>query len=398
MICSKTEFSVNSSVDSVLPSDIVQEILLRLPVKTLLRFKCVSKHWYALIESCSFANEHYGHESNQERLLVRHYDPNESRYTFALYVDETCSRYEEPNYLQLPNTVDDLMGPVNGIFCVLGLSRGMGLLNPAVRQFKPLPECHLNVQPHLCSVDNVFGFGLDPITGDFKLVEIEYFWDEDRDIQHDCPLVSIYNSGNDSWRHFEDVGLDSSTYCANRSLCNTFLDGYYYWLMEFENADIAAVLAFNMNTEVFEELEVPCSVKSKKKGDLSLYGDSVVLLSYDLDSKDKIDQCIDVWVLTKDRSWIKSITVGPLEEIGWPLGFWKNNELLLETGTSILALYNLFTQKLRNLDSGGNEGEFFAHWVYTYKESLVSIEGEGGTDNCMLWDASSDFVKYFLGV
>lgn len=380
---------MESPCKGYLPADVIQEILLRLPVKSLLRFKCVCKQWCDLIGSQSFAHRHFGHESNQEHLLVRHYRQNEERYAFASYVDETCSEFEELDHLQMPDTVSALMGPLNGVFCVVSISGHMALLNPAIRQFKPLPVPHPNVQPHLSSYDKLLGFGLDPLTGNYKLVSIQYYWDEEMDVPHYPSLVSVYNSGSDSWRQFEDVDLVNSSHCACRSLCNTYLKGVYYWLVEFNDVDVA-IIAFDMINEKFQEIQVPDCIKAKE-GDLALYGGSVALLLCDLD---KIDKCVDIWVMKTEGCWTKSTTVGPFHDIRWPLGFWKNSELLLETGTSFLTLYNISTQNLRTVEARRKENGFFIYWVFSYKESLVSLKCE--EDNCQLWDISSEFVKDFF--
>lgn len=42
-----------------IPEDVVEEILLRLPCKSLARFKCVSKSWCAMIRGRSFINKRF---------------------------------------------------------------------------------------------------------------------------------------------------------------------------------------------------------------------------------------------------------------------------------------------------------------------------------------------------
>lgn len=368
-----------------LPDDVIVEILLRLPVKTLLRFKSVCKLWRALIGSERFIKQQYTWESNQERLLIRHYRPDEERYAYALYSDKMLSAYEEPDHLQIPPSVASLMGPLNGVFCLISISGHMALLNPAMRQFRRLPSVPQNRQPHLSSYDDLLGFGVDPLTGDYKIVSIQYFWNEEMDAPHFPSLVSVYSSGTDSWRHFEDVDLVNSSRCAYRSLCNTFLKGVYYWLTEFNESDVA-ILAFDICSEKFREIQVPDCIKSKE-GDLALYGDSVALLSCDVD---RVDKCVDIWLMDQDGCWTKSLTVGPFQDIKWPLCFWKSNELLLETESPLLTLYDVYTKKIRTVEARRKENGFFIYWIFAYKESLVSIQGNG--NSCRHWDAS-EFVK-----
>ncbi|EYU32835.1 hypothetical protein MIMGU_mgv1a023169mg, partial [Erythranthe guttata] len=66
-----------------LPEEIIEEILLcNLPVKTLLRFKCVSKQWRSLISSKHFVERHLAKNSSSldhRKLVVLHPDlPNRS--------------------------------------------------------------------------------------------------------------------------------------------------------------------------------------------------------------------------------------------------------------------------------------------------------------------------------
>ncbi|KAG7969571.1 hypothetical protein I3843_07G037100 [Carya illinoinensis] len=54
-----------------LPEPVVVEILLRLPVKSLLRFRCVSKRWRSLISDPRFAKSHFRQASERsQRLLI----------------------------------------------------------------------------------------------------------------------------------------------------------------------------------------------------------------------------------------------------------------------------------------------------------------------------------------
>ncbi|KAG5570870.1 hypothetical protein H5410_060636 [Solanum commersonii] len=54
--------------------DLIREILLRLHVESLLRFKCVCKNWYTLIKNPSFIREHLNFsKNNPPQLLIYDY-------------------------------------------------------------------------------------------------------------------------------------------------------------------------------------------------------------------------------------------------------------------------------------------------------------------------------------
>ncbi|KAH6791215.1 hypothetical protein C2S51_006221 [Perilla frutescens var. frutescens] len=347
-------------------------------------------------------------ESNKERLLVRlgtkqdqegnesmAMDVDEEGYTCALYVDETVSEYEEPIHLQIPKQVSDLFGPLNGVFCVVS-KRPCGpliaLLNPALRQFKPLPLVQRIAFTPTTFYNNELGLGLDPLTGDYKLVSILYSFDANMHDQDSRDVASVWTSDSDSWRVLEDVDPIYFSRFARRSLCNTYLNGAYYWLLDSNDTSDVAILAFDMGTDEFREIQVRGCDAQSKQGYLAICGDSLALLLYD--KFDHFGRFIDVWMVKNEGCWTKSSRVGPLEGISRPLCFWKNKELLLETMTEFLSLCNVSTQELKTFEAKRAPQDHFSPWVFVYKESLVSIKGEAG--NCKLWDISSGFVKDFF--
>ncbi|KAL3337142.1 hypothetical protein AABB24_029680, partial [Solanum stoloniferum] len=69
-----TQILSTSSKDSVLAiptlaQELITSILVRLPVKYLLQFKCVSKNWFALISSPHFVKTHLSF-SGKDRFLL----------------------------------------------------------------------------------------------------------------------------------------------------------------------------------------------------------------------------------------------------------------------------------------------------------------------------------------
>ncbi|XP_047167525.1 F-box/kelch-repeat protein At3g23880-like [Vigna umbellata] len=66
---------MNNHTLPLLPLEVIREILLLLPVKSLLRFKCVSKSWLSLISDTQFGVSHYDLATTPtHRILMRSND------------------------------------------------------------------------------------------------------------------------------------------------------------------------------------------------------------------------------------------------------------------------------------------------------------------------------------
>ena len=98
---------------------------------------------------------------------------------------------------------------------------------------------------------------------------------------------------------------------------------------------------------------------------------------------------IDMWVaedcvggVSDSSIWVKYLTIGPLEEIEYPLTFWRSDELLLRESHPLkdrfqslvsIVSYNLRTRKLTKLTSHGLD--YTDYWG-SYVKSLISVIGE----------------------
>ncbi|XP_059670664.1 F-box/kelch-repeat protein At3g23880-like [Cornus florida] len=362
--------------------DLIIEILLRLPVKSLIRLKCVCKYWSTLIRDFNFISMHFHHPSNIDHLFVQHYDYSTEKYTFALFPDETLANswvdYHNLGDLQMPNQ-PGILGIFHGIIGLWDCNR-IVLWNPAIREFRvliiPIPD----LPPDYYIFKHFAGFGLDPNTNNYKVVWIWEYGDEEYDLRR---VVAVYNLYADSWRVFKvDLpsnivhDLSSNTYmdgCIHDSSSNTYLNGFYYWMADYNY--LITILTFDMDKEIFGDIPGPPLTKYNY-GDIVLHNNSITLIHWDLRD---VEKCLDIWVMKEERFWTKELTIGPLLDVDRPLGLWKNGEVFLETNTSELVLYNCYTQEMKVFQNRGNHDDLrtFIHdalKTFIYKKSLVSVK------------------------
>ncbi|GFZ14079.1 hypothetical protein Acr_24g0002690 [Actinidia rufa] len=149
-----------------IPEEIVLEILIHLPIRSLLRFKCVCKHWQHRISNSKFSLSMQRHRSMI--ICKRMY-----RRPFNLYIidnEEEAFLREVPRPRQNKNkemSVDwfQILGSCNG-FLLVSYSRKLYLWNPLTRQCTKL----LISLSWWDSHSGCTGFCYDSTTDEYKVV------------------------------------------------------------------------------------------------------------------------------------------------------------------------------------------------------------------------------------
>nr|WRK57764.1 SLF8a protein [Citrus maxima] len=351
-----------------LPEDIMIEILSRLSVKSLLRFKCVCRDWCALFENPSFISKHLRND-DYDRLFVSYMVTNETDdYSYPtdslrLFPDETLTDISLIDIDFQQPMREFLGGPFDGIFCIHGpIDDRLILCNLATKESRTLPKRRV-VFPRFCSIScTIVGFGLDIISNDYKLVMIHTLWNEKRQDLYEFSHVTMYNLRTNCWRDFQSFKSD---HYATRVWSGSFyLDGICYWLSRFRNSDHPVILSFHLGNDVFEEIEEPCIPESGTRI-LGIYNHSLsLLLSHN------IENYYDIWVM-KDKCWIKQLSIGHLVGVQRPLGFWKNGAFFVLSTNEQLLLYDSNTKEMRDLGVTS-----FGVSVHIYKESLIRLKHE----------------------
>ncbi|KAL8096076.1 putative F-box protein At3g16210 isoform X2 [Apium graveolens] len=356
-----------------LPENLFIEILSRLSVKDLLHFKSVCKSWHEIISSPIFVSKHLSnyYKNNDDWrgcLLVQFFVSQAEIQLCELLVDKTPRvldyevLYDVPMYGSLY-----VYGPCNGLYYMCEYNhRRRALWNPAINELKTLPR--IIRKPDLPTKltynrNEVFGFGFDHVSEDYKVVVMKGYWnvdDHDSDLDHPVSVL-VYSLKTNSWRYCGDL---AKAYHLELNRCYIYVNGCCYWLGSFEYSS-EVIISFDMANNSFKEIDVPDYAKPSSKC-LAVYDDSLVLLS--LHETDKI---LDIWTWSEEGGWTKKFTVGPLPRVRSPVGHWKGNRLVLQGTYGELLLYDPGTQETNYL--GFTNPTSYYEGVYAYMESLVSI-------------------------
>ena len=253
-----------------LPDEIVLEILARLPVKSVLRFRCVCKSWCSYITDPNFISTHLNHNHHHHhhdyvihRPKSKSISSRSNLQVCTLALDRT---FETISEFRIPFTFQSgyprLVGSCNGILCftdcVTSKSKDVYLWNPSIRKFKRLPDTCLTQLRTL-----VLGFGYDSQNNDYKVVRISQTRVKDVLARE----VEVYSLSSDSWKR---VGLGISwtpnafSFSFNGILAFPFVSGHLHWMIEVmevgggqEMRFSAMILSFDVSSEKFKELPLP---------------------------------------------------------------------------------------------------------------------------------------------
>ncbi|XVF75499.1 hypothetical protein PTKIN_Ptkin13bG0192500 [Pterospermum kingtungense] len=353
------------------PADMLSEILSKLPIKSILRFKCVAKTWCILSKNPNFVSKHLSLSKKNNYLLVEYHDRNnQDKYGMRLLDYQTLVPYHDLRH-HLPNHLTDMyfsFSVYDGLFCLLhGNTSGITLWNPATRESRVLPECDHDIIPKLQNCQHVVGFGLDPLSNDYKVIYIRTS-DGDREgkyrrLRHH----GIYRLSTDSWRVLEEEDVEFVKQLhIFPNYNNTCVNGVYYWQVCQIGLSEYKVLAFDLSTEVFRLIESPISALGKL---LPLHDGCISIWD-----TERVERSNEIWVLNDDGNWNKLFKIEPLSEVERIFGFWKNEKVFVESKSGQLLLYDIDTEELT--DFGIKASAAGDLHVYSYEESLVSIGRE----------------------
>ncbi|XP_061357373.1 F-box/kelch-repeat protein At3g06240-like [Gastrolobium bilobum] len=233
--------------ESNLHWDIIYEILLRLPVKSLVRFKCVCKSWLSLISDPHFAKSHYNlSASPSHKLLLIERSGSETR---SLDVDaflhtDASVILRPPKPGKRPSL--EILGSCRG-FLFIERYPNLYLLNPSVGFLRDLSYFEIG-QEHHNEVKPLIGFGYDPSTDNYLIVVLFSTFNND-DM---ADRLVIFSLRTNSLKEIQMPHIPFY-YSENQSL---LFNDAIHWLAYGENR-LKVILAFDLIKENFYEISLP---------------------------------------------------------------------------------------------------------------------------------------------
>ncbi|KAJ8759716.1 hypothetical protein K2173_009817 [Erythroxylum novogranatense] len=373
---------------SKVPFDVVSDVLHRLPVKSLVRFRSLSKPFCSLIDSRDFVNIHLRHSLSAKshlHLLIKEWMLHSADFDSLHAADDFTHPLSSGGGTEV-------IGSCNGLLALRNSERDLGIYNPSTKKLKRLPVCEIDPPGSRLRTGYVFyGFGYDSVHDDYKVVRMATFVEGDEaldvfDFDYD---VKVYSLKSDSWRRVKDLPfylrfLKKPFYhVLHKRGYGVIASNSLHWTFprrpELGVKD--SILAFDLGEEMFREVGRPDSVKKEPYSQVdvgALEGNLCLMCNNE-------GTHIDLWIMKEygvNESWTKMFSFvmnrkSTVLAFVRPLSYSKDGgKVLFEVNDGKFVWYDWKhrtskTVRIKNVPhSFGSE---------LYVESLVPV-GEGDTE------------------
>jgi F-box interacting protein len=389
----RRQSNMSSLPEVILPDEVITEILSWLPVKSLMKMKCVSKSWKSLVSHPPFIKMHLSRSTRNPYfssiVLTQGYHLHYSFVHFPVsrLLENHWIRHPKDPYFRLSDkNCSVVLGSCNGLICLLGYSINESnnnkkvwfrFWNPATRQISNVLGS--DVYYHNMSYFRLtaFVFGYDSSTETYKVVSLSSTGSQ----------VRVFNLGDNVWRRIQRFPLGDIPVVHKSNLCDgVYLDSTVNWLAtrtDYNGVMKFLIISLDLATETYKQMLLPSDEGLRKWGNVCVLMNSLCVY-HDLKETDFV-----IWKLMEfgnENSWtqflkIRYRDVQLYHEIGHsavfkirPLHLSENGDILVLANNQLqnnqAILYNRRTNKSRKTRMYNN-----ISWlsIHNYVESLVLI-------------------------
>ncbi|XP_057455332.1 F-box/kelch-repeat protein At3g23880-like isoform X2 [Lotus japonicus] len=361
-----------------LPPEVIVEILLRLPVRSLRRFKKVSPSWSSIISDPQFKKSHFDlNAAPTDRLLLRFLD--EDRDIVQSF--DLASSLDDRSAIKTLNVPPPSMLCNHNPLYFLGSCRGFMLLayehtgdlivwNPTTGFDQQILDIdHEFVFKFLC------GFGYDSSTDDYFVVVITLYRSFIPETEMHC--FSLKNESCCDVKygnvHYMDYGHDSTS--------GVFLNDSLHWLVIYMETRLPVVIGFDLGEKSLSEIPLSSELAgelARKVYYLRVLGGCLSLCSSG--GGGTRDSC-EIWVMKNYKvqaSWTKAFVITschiPCRHF-YPVCFTEGGGVVGTDGSGTLMK---FSSKGKLLEHRKYDREYkkVTKYFEMYRESLLLFPGE----------------------
>ncbi|PQQ14809.1 F-box/kelch-repeat protein [Prunus yedoensis var. nudiflora] len=345
-----------------LPEEIIQHILIRLPVKSLIKCTSVCKTWRSMIINQSFIRAHlsttvdFANQNDVDLLLLHRISGSSSRNnyqnTFIHKVeDEVHSVHHDK---QAFDEYSEIEFPI-------AAKKNYGNSHIPIKKSVTLPKPGITFPTQGVKDGASIGFDGTPT------------------------LAEVYSLATGTWR---SLGCVSPACLIDKAASTAFVNGVLHWpvVCQTDVDSYYFILTFDLGKEVFSQIPMPkiiqwnfklglqLSVSDNRKSIALFMMPNNLFMDYGRE-----DSVLDIWVMKeygREESWTKLITLnpqGPETIFLSALCFRKSGEVLLllkEKEKQELVSLDLVSKQFKLLRISGYKyctGHF-------YKESLLLLD------------------------
>lgn len=344
----KMGYRPRSFVD--LPEDLQSNIFLRLPVKCVLNCKRVCKSFCTIIRNPDFTNAHLTFSrpitTETSRLII-------SDYTKLSYIQ--CHKHLLTIDKSIENTTDCLssspmtlpipyvgalflVGSCNGLICFdvrinyYTSECNFLLWNPVTRHTRYLPRLQNRSK---CALP-ITEFGFVRETNEYMVVNVLKSYQS-------CNFeIELYKMSTNSWTVYCNttvgklISPSGQGFDLDPDATSVFSNRCFHWGTIYMNE--AYIVSFNLETEelgMIKSVNDRCSYFMQWK--LAVVEENLAMIYW------KFTGELQIWVMTDygiEDSWVLKFCFGNYISIMYPVGYWKNDMLIvvLEKQCGVLDL------------------------------------------------------------
>ncbi|CAK8563510.1 unnamed protein product [Lathyrus sativus] len=358
------------------PQEMITEILLSLPVKSLIRFKCVSKQWFSLISDPNFAENHFQHTPHTRRI---EFISNDLQQTTSIDFEERLDlengsvkrcNFLDPqaeSHIQIVSSCRGLLFFHHSLsFCIL---------NPCTKVHRqiPLAPGEFETKLELCYFYYLYGFGYDHLRDDYLVVSMSF-----TPAEEDLSRLEYFSLKDNKWKEIENTFFHFTSDKIEPRVGSLYNEAIH-WLALHSDSLMEVIVAFHLTERKLFEMPYPNGVEHKSDHcELWIYGEFLSLWATDCENSR-----IEIWLMKEynvHSSWIKAIIL-PMEILTphqfSPICSTKNGNIIGTDGENILLRYNDIGELIEGSsyshipDSAVSRGSL----SIVYTESLLSLPG-----------------------